>query len=84
MGDSVEDRERRHLQRERRELYRAIYNVGGVVHNASTGKFLKSAGPARPNRRLADNDGTVEIGKGYSGRPYTQSAEGTLHLHVGG
>ena len=66
-----------------------ISNDGGVqslVHNASGGTFVKSAGSGTTTVGVPfDNDGAVEISKGIlSATTYTQSATGTLHLHVGG
>ena len=59
---------------------------GGLIHNAATGTFSKSAGPATLTVGVPfDNDGTVEIATGILGAAsYTQSATGTLQVRIAG
>src|SRR5512132_1923905 len=59
---------------------------GQLIHNAATGTFSKSAGPATLTVGVPfDNDGTVEIATGILGAAsYTQSATGTLQVRIAG
>ena len=59
---------------------------GQLVHNAATGTFRKSAGPATLTVGVPfDNDGTVEIATGILGAAsYNQSATGTLQVRIAG
>ncbi len=64
----------------------------GIYPNSGSGQLLNNTGTFTRNGTGAftvdvpfDNDGTVEIATGILGATsYTQSATGTLHLHVGG